>query len=150
MQRIGEAIDSLQARRLLLACERGGPFLAATVAPVEENAGAAGCSDVQPAVAVYVNKREAAQATVEEELGAEVPVAFVPEDLVVAKEVGEDEVFVAVVVEIADGEAGAVAGEIGDAFEGCAGYVGKFVCDEGAGTGTRLRCRGGAGVQWLY
>ena len=146
MQRIGEAIDTLKARRLLFACEWGGPFLAATVAPVEEDAGAAGCSDVQPAIPVYVNKREPTQAAVEEELRAELPIAFVPEDLVGAEQVGEDEVFVAVVVEVADGEASAVAGEVGDAFEGGAGYMGEFMFSEAAGARARLR----AGLRRRY
>ena len=82
-------------------------------------------------VAVDVDQCERTGVAVSEGLLAEGEVALVPEDGVGAVEVAEDEVEIAIAVQIAGGDAGAVGLEHADDAVGGIGEVGEVMRDEG-------------------
>ena len=71
-----------------------------------------GEGDVEQAVAVHVHDGDAACEGIVKRLGFKVQIAQIPEDLALAVDAGEDQIEIAVIVQIVGGHAGAVA-EIG-------------------------------------
>ena len=71
-----------------------------------------GEGDVEQSVAVHVHDGDAARVEIVQRLGLEGQIAQIPEDLALVVNAGEDQIEIAVAVQIVGGHAGAVA-EIG-------------------------------------
>ena len=123
---IGRASDAGQH----LAAESAGLAGLALVLPPGHAASPPGEDDIQPAVGIDVDKGHRARVAVVHALGAKAQAPFIPQDRVWPGVVRQHHVLVAVVVQVADGDAGAVGFEVIDRVAGDGGDVVKGGGDE--------------------
>ena len=121
------------------AFEAGACAGRALVMPVRDAVQPAmGEGDIERAVPVDIDDGDAARKAVVERLAGEGEVAVVPQDRALAVDAGEDQVQVAVIVEIVGRHAGAIADVGSDLAQARAGRKVKVVGHEGSSAGRRL------------